>query len=298
MSNTSLSIQLSDSEGSSSSGVILRLEQEERPIDAMTINDIYQMWLLAKAGISARTYKPYSSDVAFNGDYVTFSIGFYVWPIPANLPYGLSFNLREITPEQQEAEEEEITDGSEFGFITEAEVLEKESQQTVVFPLNNRVEIDAVVQDLDYHWVTPVYNRLGALQPPPDITLVNNALIIPDDYFGAARVNLIQQGFRHEVQITLANINEDGQNIKIDDINITITATWQNLEGETETAELQLELPAALAAALRLCGNNHDRVCHDCDNYLVHVYYSICDGGVIDTKVIDLDGSGSWCLPA
>lgn len=257
--------------------ITLSLEQELPDDTDINMRDVYDMWVLAKNGISARTKKNKGCPVRFTETTVSFDLEFIVWPFPVNTPYNLSTTI---------------------GDIGVGERFDRVREQSVTFPLARNVAFERSLTNMSYVWETPMYNDVGDVVPSSDIEIVRDSLVIDNPYFGVARVRLTEEGFKHIVTVVIVNVDDDGNNLQVDDVNITITASYTDENGEFQTKELKLELPECIKRALKLCKGKPNMVCQSCGAFEVRVYWNACTGDVVKVETIDFaDGEGSWCLP-
>lgn len=274
--NNQLAVSLTDPKTLSAFDNRLELEQEGVDED-VSLRDVYQMWLLARSGVSARTYKPYKGQIKINETSITFKLGFYVWTLPGGLSYDLETTL---------------------GTITEAEVFEKERDITVVFGVSDQFDLGRKASHIEHEWLTPLIDRFGKTHRTQKPEYRNGSLFLDDSYFGSARIQFVEHGYRHEVEVTIENVDEDGTFIVVDNIEITITASWKNVEGETETEQMRMQIPDWVYSAFRMCGHKPNMLCRACHDFVFNVWYNTCNGRVIDTQFIELgDDGGHWCIP-
>lgn len=294
--NTQLSIGLQSSEDVSSSPCdathpdnSLTLEPIE-PRDDLTMNDIVQMYALARSGVSARTYKPsYTQKIRIGPTFVRFTIDFYVWTVPLELPYELSTSQ---------------------GTIGSAINVSELQDFSAVFPLSRGVSLGKPVKNLSYEWKTPLFDASGRVQAVfPHIKYKNGTLCIDKPYFGEARVRFNREGHKHTVTCEITNVDNEGNHLQVTDINITITARWENSQGETEVTTLKLPISDAIKSAFEICGGQNTLICQGCGgggedgegSVIADVYYNTCTGKVLDVNKTDLSkdsANDKWCLPA
>ena len=277
--NTAVSLTPSDEGTPEESGnVNVELEQDLPEEDNLRLRDVYDMWILAKNGKTARSLKPNECPVKFTETTVTITLAFIVWPYPETTPYSLSATI---------------------GDISEQTSLEREREESIVFPLAREVSFERLISNISYEWETPAYTDRGELRPNPTITVVRDMLTIPDPLFAVARVKFTETGHRYELEITLDNVDEEGNNIQITGLSPVITALWKDEEGNSQTTELTLELPQCVIDALKLCKAKPNMVCQGCNAYEYRVYFNACgDDDILEERLVELEKDGGhWCLP-
>lgn len=257
--------------------VNLTLEQENIGGDEVNLRDVFNMWQYARSGQSARTYNPYGCNVAISNTSVSFTIGFFVWPLPLELPYSLSTSI---------------------GDIDSGAYFELDRNISVLFPLSDSVSLDRVFSNLEYQWLTGVYDKSGRSIPPPEIIQDLGNLTIPGPYFGEARVQFVEKGYMHELTVSIDTVDENGENIQVEDLTIAITASWVNSDGELQLTVLDLVVPECVKAALVMCKQKPNLICRECGELILEVYYNVCNGDVIGARRVRVGGQGHWCSVA
>lgn len=258
--------------------VVLELEQEKEEDDSVDLSDLKQMWTTAQAGKTARSHKPYSSVVKLTEDTITFSIGFYVSTVPEDLDYQLESTL---------------------GVISAGRVDRRERYLTKIFQTSRCIDLKRTVDFFSYTWQTPLIDKAGVVHSSLPIRYAHGRLIIDEPYFGVARIHLYEKVHYYTVSAVLDLRDEDDNLLSIDNINVTITATYKDEEGETQVEKLKLDIPEAVETALKLCGHKPDLICYQCPSqWRLDIYYNSCDGSILDTNEVDPAEDDTWCLPA
>ncbi len=157
MSDTSLSISFS----SAASGVVdsnarryVHLEQVIDTVDeerSATMTDIAQMISRVKSGISAHTYKTGECSFTYINNIFSTWFHFYVWPSSTTLAYDLS---------------------SDIGVIDHGAIVKEKVTFSVIFELENSVELDFLLENITYVKETPFYSADGSVLY--DVTLQMN----------------------------------------------------------------------------------------------------------------------------
>lgn len=254
----------------------LTLEQEGVS-GRINTDDIYQMWLLAKSGISARTFSPRDCDVKFNSEEIIFRIYFYVFPSEEGLPYDLDATLGDVS-----------------GGI----VQESNREFGVFFDSSQQVTLSKVYEDVEFDYRSPCFNEYGEEIDIPEINVDKKSMYVDEQpIFLVAKATGVEKGFKHYVETTLPLYNDDGEKLKYEDIHCTITATWMN-NGVVENEQLELEIPDCVAFALAMCKGQPNLICYDCDGLYYYIYFSTCTGKVVSVVPTDIyEDQDFWCLP-
>ena len=98
--------------------------------------------------------------------------------------------------------------------------------------------------------------------------------------FGVARLKCKAVGYKYTNDIVV----EKTEDMKVTDLNATITVTW----GADQSKELQLEIPGCAQAYLERCPSGDGFLNQDCkDRPSVDIWYSTCDGNILHIEQID-----------
>lgn len=278
MKDASISLSLSPNTVESSIvGQWLRIAQDDDVTGDIDMGDIYEMWMLARDGQSARNFKPPSPcNVKFTEDTASIKIYFNIYPSEMDLGYSLTTSLGTIAPEK-----EPLETVREFGFW---------------FNNTNVISFDRVYKNMTFTQQSPCYSPQGHLKTTPKITVEREVAKTSEDIFLVGVASGQEQGYSHCVDIELDMKDEEGNYLEITEINCTITAVWDN-NTEDETAQLNLVIPQCILRALKLCGGKPSMVCHKCEGEILEVYFSTCDGEVILVRETDMneEGENYWC---
>lgn len=249
--------------------------------------DVYRLWMAAATGTSARTLRPDGCPIEFSGENIIVRLGFYAWPSDPDLPFELS---------------------PAIGELSEHRLVEIPREFSVFVDNRNQIDLPYFMREVSVQWESPTFNRNGGSIPAPAIADNGTRLNFSTDVFGAARISGTAVGYYVEAVMTLSRplteeevtmeeqleqqlFNEDGieyfiaapvpasrlNGYKISNLENTITAAWQNLEGGTETRQLPLEIPQCVQDALALCPGMYQYVLRWCDEVAtLQVYYNAC----------------------
>lgn len=279
--------------------VWVRLEQVVPPKLSYyaSVKDIYKMWNAAATGKSAQTMRPVGCPVEFDGTDIRVYLGFYAWPSSPDLQYSLSAAIGTIGPEQ---------------------VIRKQREFSLFVANSDRIDLPYYMENLQIEWETPTYGRYGDEIPNPGITNNGNWLAFSASVFGAIRVvgdavggyycsEIVMSKPLTEEEISAEEIQEqieeelaDGRvmisprpttrlnGYKIENLENTITASWVDTDGKTDTDQLRLEIPPCVEDALAFCPDMYKTIVLLCQEISTRqVYYSTCDE---DTIIAIWDG--------
>lgn len=276
--NTSVTITLSNEASSTvDDSVFVHLEQEEI-FNELDMGGVYQMWINAKAGRSARNVNASQCDVAFQDDKVFFSIPFNVFPSSMTLPYALTVSYGEIAEESH--------------------VLQNETEFPVFFDRTDGINNNRIYTNVKFSEKTPCFNVDGSDRPSPDVTVGDTYFEVDDAVFWVLQGSGVENGYTHYVDFEISTKDEEGNDIAITSIESTVTVSWTGEDGETYTEQLTLEIPDCILNSLQLCNGKPSMVCHKCEGYILLVYFSTCTGEVLSTRKVDkYDNSNYWCEP-
>lgn len=234
--------------------------------------DINQMLTAARSGVSARNYVAANCDAAtVDGDKVTITLPFYVWPSSMALNYSLSVNHGEISPGKK--------------------MVLSEIDQLVAVTMQQAIVLDYLFEG-SLTKKTPAYKRNG--EQVQDITaeVDNGQIVVSDEVFCVYRLTGYALGYEHELKMVVTK--EDGY--KIEDLNNKIVLSWQDENGQAQaqtlaigdikgSADAQLDIPDCVNTMLETCENgtlvqsilqiNPD------GGPPVRIYYSDCNGDVL-----------------
>jgi len=301
MSDSSLIINYSSTPSLSEDAKWVKLEQI-MPSEIMTyasLKDLHEMWLSSSTGTSSRSLRSTTCPVEFIGSSIRIRLGFYAWPSIVEFPFTLS---------------------SSMGAIDSGQKVQQYKQFSMFIENRNEVDLPYSMSDVVTVWETPTFNRDGGEIPQPTFELVNNNVLkFSNEVFGAVRVVGWATGFHHTVTMELSKPVEeiekpDDYSIypddvivwgipptktvfnapKIENLETTITATWQDGE-DTETEQLRLEIPPCVEALLAMCPDMYQTITLLCDKISTkQVYYNACTGKVL--YVIDGVNPNKYCV--
>ncbi len=242
------------------------------------MGDVYEMWIRARSGISARNYNPGDCEVSITDDIATFSISFEVYPSDMDLNYNLIASFGELDPLR--------------------EVVSERENFSIFFNKTDHVELEKIHEDVTFSWQTPFYLSNSTPIPTPLFTVNNTYISTEEAIFAVGMGNGIKKGYKHKVNFTIPLVDDDGNNLQIDSIDSTITASWNDGD-DVETEQLKLEIPECILNSLTLCEGKPNLVCHKCEGTKMLVYFSTCEEDtVIKADLVNLyeRGENKWCL--
>lgn len=303
MSNCSIIIPVNSDEFSSVSSEtkFVNLEQvvPEGSSSSASLWDVYRAWTLAVTGNSPRTYRNSECPVEFEGSIIRFFLGFYAWPSDPELQYSLSATL---------------------GTISDPQKVEVEKKKEVFVNNTNEIQSDWYLKDPVAEWISTneIWDSYGNKISAPEI-LSNGSLIklskecfagmtlagkaIGDYYVLTIEVNkelwedekkketVSSQG---DTTTVIDFTDEEKNSTVIENVQSTITASWVDSSGKTQTEQLELIIPDCVTNLLKQCPGSpyYLNWCEEVSNR--QVYYSSCTGEVI--KVVDGVNPHKYCI--
>jgi hypothetical protein len=248
----------------------VRLEQKMPPATGNTgsLLDLYLAWSLAAAGFSALMYRPAGCPVEFDGQIIRFFLGFYAWPSHPDLKYKLTASIGELGIPVRVIP---IREASYFVENTDAILLKY------------------YMLSVAAHWETPTYNAYGETIRAPRIHPAGAQANFDTPVFGGLRVQGIAVG-----DYWVVTVEVDKSTDRIEDVNITITASWDMPDGTTEsdtialgTEQNRLTIPQCVLDALAMCPGDESykyylEWCKKVTSTIVYV--NACTGEVIETR--------------
>lgn len=283
---------------SSSPWVKLEQVKPQESRQYASLEDVFNAFMYASSGLSARMVRQPGCPVEFetsNGkEIVRFFLGFYAWPSSPTLPYQLVSNIGELSPPQK------VSDLREFTLFANNSV-------GVVLPY--------YMQSASVIWESLIYNRYGEQIPPPTIVNNHTNLLFSHECFGVLRVSGIARGTYHVLTIELDKKNDTlpskGPEVirgntyfldpiqqananKFEGLAPTIQVYWPRGSEDalidqglatpgTESTSINLEVPLCVQDVLSACPGS-DYITRWCTNSDKQVYYSTCDGSVLDVR--------------
>lgn len=282
----------------------VKLEQTKpsKIAQAVTMREIYRMWMMAAQGQSARRMRSAGCPIEFIGSQIHIYLGFQAWPSTPEM----SFDLQAST-----------------GKIINRKNIEKQREFSVFVENVTNVKLPYYMRDISLHWETPCFNRYGEQIDAPTITLAPTEISFDSEVFGGLRITGTALGVSAIAHITIDKpITEDDSlydphatgattiyqsgvysttkpkpanlnSTKIEAPSCTITASWQGLT-ETKTDQLRLEVPQCVIDALNMCPGMWDKFAEFCwEQKKITVYFDGCTGEQKHSK-IGYDGR-SYC---
>lgn len=227
-------------------------------VSAAALYDVYRMFLRARSGIPASTYKPDGCPVEFDGDLVRISLDFFAWPSARDLQFELASSVEKIAE------------------ISVPEIVEEEREQEIIFGLTDHYDLDFLALQASLAWETGCYLSDGSMVSRPHLALDGSRIVLPRELFGVARLQALAWGHRYTLMITV----DKGDN-RITGLAPVVTASWKNSQGETVTEQLEIPIPPCVEFALSLCdGDLGNSYCSHAKRE-INAYFSTCTGKVI-----------------
>lgn len=318
MSIQSTSVTYTKDDSSSSGKIWVKLEQivPSRILQFASLSSVYQLWLSAATGVSAKTVRVNGCPVEFDGTKIKVYLGFYSWPSTPTLDYSVS---------------------SAIGTIFSTTNVRKDREFSVFVDNASEIDLDFYLENASIVWESPCYDSEGSLIPTPTSTFYGNRVVFSRQVFGAARIKGKAVGKYHVNEMVLdksltteqipaeelksaAQYSKNGieyfiinplsttrqNSFRIENVENTITAKWLNLAKEVETVQLKLEVPQCVKDILSFCPGMYSYVLLWCDKSSTRqVYFNACTGKVIMvlndvnpqrycTKMVSLKDPGPW----
>ena len=347
--STNLSVNLSSQDTTATDTTPVRFVHLEQVVPdetkvSVTAIDIQRMVAMAKAGRSASNYKQPDCQAYIDGMSLVVDFRFYSWPRQVNLPYTVSSSYGAVSSPRiirklvQVSETFELTDAIELDYVLTG--LDSYTWETECYDRNGKViepkptvTVDGtttlrcsepcfgVVRIVGYkmgaeHTVT---GRLVKYVPTPPAGGTPDEESFKES--GADSFYTYQKwldeffGYRDVATWNGEDIDGDAYTnttgLKITNLNITVTAKWEGVDGEEKTESLRMEVPQCVQDLLATCdppsgidgggggtgdGNSTEDVIlliRKAENIPYNVYVSACDGKVITAVRQDKDGN-SW----
>ncbi len=322
MSDTSLSISFV----SSTSGVLdhnarryVHLEQVEDTGDSdrlVTMSDISQMIARAKSGVSAFTQKAGTCSFTYVNNIFSTWFHFYVWPSSRTLGYELSASMGNI--DRGVVIRDKVTFRVLFELSDYVHLDFLLDDITYTFEMTCRDENGAAIMTNDIDLQMDNYTTIRSNKSFFGVVKVSGYKIgmkhklttiltprLPDADATLLPTDIVswQNGFAETILPPVDGLNMTGYSIT--NLNINVMAKWVGVTGEDEVETLKLEVPQCVKDALEMCGDptNLDGLgaivnifssseISDDEPELTGgknalVYFSICDGGVLDIVETD-----------
>lgn len=239
----------------------LNLEQVPLADNTVNLASLAEMYSRARSGLSARTLTAANCPITFDGDNVVVPVEFTVYPSSLDLAYRLAADLGEISTGQLVSEPVELD---------------------VVIPFQTEVQLPYIMEGATAVAQTPFYNAQGERLSGAGMVLIYEELGLIEARqacFCVLRVTGNAVGYRHTVTLTFAKGDD-----AITDVTETITAAWEDADGELQGESLELELPSCAADFLEYCADGElllEGLVKSNDEKIPVVYYSDCSGKVV-----------------
>ena len=234
--------------------------------EAVNLSQIYRMWQRAVDGISGGLFRPGGCPVGFEDNFIHIWLDFEVYPSSPTLDYTLEANIGEI---------KDFAIGS------------KPKSFDIIFPLSDIYNLDFYTENVDFNWQTLHYIKDSYITSRPEHRVINTSIVLDSVVFAVARVNCSALVHNYTLHILIEKSDNS-----ITGLDPVVTARWLNSEGEYSFNQQNLTVPSCVQFALKMCdgeiGSIHCRKKHKPKI----VYYSLCDGSVVDVVSQDPE---SWC---
>lgn len=284
----------------------VRLEQIMPPAISQfaSLRDVYLLWMAASTGTSARTLRATGCPVEFVGSEIHVYLGFYAWPSDPALPFDFASALPTSS-------------------IGERQAVRKQRQMSLLINNANRCELEYYLEEVDIEWETPCYDRYGAEIEHPEVTIHSTWIDFSTEIFAVIRVTGMAIGETAVCEMVLDRpmteeaISEAEQDeikrknleadilapvpksrlngYKVENLENTITVTWQDLDGSTRTDQLRLEIPLCVQEVLKFCPDMFKTILILClKTSTLQVYYNACKW---DHVIAAIEGANPqrWC---
>ena len=249
------------------------LEAEVPPHGANnpTPGDLAAMLARAQSGQSARTYQMESCPSASFRDDGTLivALAVYVWPSLPDLRYTLHLpdeaTAGEITIHRRARQWKFWADGA----------------GTLSLPW--RLE-DAV---LSWQDDIPCMDAHCNVVAAPALRHEHARVFVAGDVYGVIVAQGAACGFRHEFSVGLGKFDGDGKPQVIDLDAVPVSVTWRDAEGEEQSAEVSVPIPACAKALLTACSDGRGVFrgrARRADGGRWEIAYSTCDGSVLGIR--------------
>ena len=287
--------------------------------------DIAQMVARARSGDSAFTYKKNECPAGINENgNLNIRLDFESWPSFPTLAYTVSSNIGQVSPPQIIEEFVEFslvfgkTDAVELDFILkeitsltwETECIDLEGNVLPDQPL----EMDGLTTvrtEQEIFGVARVRGTKIGASHRLTTQLIKSYPVRPDTPLPEEGVDaeMLEEYWAYTDVATWNGepVDEsetvDMTGLKLENLSITITATWINTEGEEQSENMRLAIPQCIKDLLLACdgdpesftGGSGTTVCDlgDRETHLT-VYRSSCTGDVLEERRTK-DDPDSWC---
>lgn len=238
-----------------------------------TLADIDAMLALAKSGLSARTYQmdqcPCAS-IAADGT-LTVNLAALVWPSRPGLAYRL-----------------DLPEDARPGAVT---VYRAQRRRRIWTNGRQIHELPWRMEQAAYVWHPRLLPRDGHGTPvtAPAVVLDHARVIVAAPVYGLLTVSGTAVGYRHEFALDVAKFDQAGAAQQIDLDAVPVSATWVGADGEEESVEADIALPACVSGLLETCEDGmavFQFLTKRPAARIVEVAYSSCDGSVLGTRVV------------
>ena len=254
--------------------VRLEAESDARAGRLVTLDDLDAMLARAASGRSARTVVAERCRAArFGKDgEVIVTLAVLVWPSRADLRYELDLP-------------EEATRGP-------VEVV-REARQYKTWASGGVIELPWRMDRAQASWSRGCWDSRSRDIPGPALSHDQARVIVEDgrDARGIVAVTGAAVGFRHEFGLVFGKIDpESGAPTSIDIDSVPVAARWIGADGEEETAELDLPIPACVRSLLATCPDGEGVFsgrAKEAGEDVWEVAYSACDGRMLAVRKVE-----------
>jgi hypothetical protein len=272
MTNQSVSVGFS-SASSTSSDIWATLEQEYDGSDnEASLTDLYHMLAYGRAGTSSLEYLirtcPY---VTITEEEVTITLNVYVWPHSLDLEYDITCT-------------EGVASAGELQTIDKSFDVIIDNSSSAVLPY---------VLDGEATPQTPYINQYGKLLDFSEPEIVGSLVTIDANAFVVLRVEGSATGFKHSVTLTYDIETIISEDFKVNAADNVVTLSYTNEEGELQTIQETLDIPACVTQILEYCGVSlyWNISAGGAGRYnSIEIYVDECKGGVILIREVDKEG--------
>ncbi len=237
--------------------------------------DLVQMWQLVLAGFSAKKYIAAACPAWIDADGVVHvPLNFYVFPSSLGLNYSLEPG---------------------HGDISEGVQTTLRREFDIVFNQTDTAQLDYLVSQASFEFLTPAYNRYGEQISRPEIEIDGITARLSHPCFCVVRAVCHVECWQHTITMHLQKYEHDASDdpnwtgYSITNLENAILASWMDAAGKMQTTELSLKVPKCAADYLSLCESGEPEVnIGDRGGKWHMVYYSICTGNILGSRTVDL----------
>ncbi len=271
----------------------VKLEQKVIPeaTEGANLSDIFQMMGRSASGLTSYSYSPTSLDyLSFNATSIRIDLGFWLFPSHLGMPYTLTINQ---------------------GSISQRQRMDADKMGNIVVPMSDRLQMPYLMDcgSSSFQWQTPVYDPKGNLSDSVSINCDGSYLVFDKSVFGIIRGEIQAQGYYYIATLTFPKtsagieeingiINNQTNFNSITNINASIICTYIDENNQTQETVLEFKIPDIVSDVLEECPDDSGNLKssmrqENCKPKTKTIYYSTCDGEVIDT--VRSDAQSLWC---